>query len=140
MPFARPRSLPANKRAKGSHCSANPLFANIFAESCKIVNPKLFQLHGPSPSSPRPLLLRTAAALSPFADPLPSPPPLPPSLRSLSALCKRKYSIRTLNSITAFLINPKYPFPKEGRLPLPLPPPTSSSNELDLFRLSLFLS
>lgn len=137
MPFARPRSsLPANKRAKGSHCSANPLFANIFAESCKIVNPKLFQLHGPSPSSPRPLLLRTAAALSPFADP-PSFHP-PPSLRSLSALCKRKYSIRTLNSITAFLINPKYPFPKEGRPPLS--PPTSSSNELDLFRLSLFLS
>lgn len=33
---------------------------------------------------------------------------LSPSL--ISVLCKRKYSIRTLNSITVLLINRKYPY------------------------------
>lgn len=59
---------------------------------------------------------------------------------SLSALCKRKYSIRTLNSITAFLINPKYLLPKEGRPPFLLPRLFLPSDELDLFQLSPSLS
>ena len=153
MPFVGRVSY-LQTRTKGSHCSGNPLFLNIFAESCKIVNPKLFQLHSSSsfsaaPSNHPPLFLR-------------APPPLmllsvPPSTRSLSALCKRKYSIRMLNSITAFLINPKYPFPNERRLLSNLSLSLSlllslilslslslfsrtSSNELDLFRLSPSLS
>lgn len=102
--------------SKGSRCLANPLFENIFAESCKIVNPKLFQLHGlsyrrPSTSSRLPAC-SLARSFSLFFTLI--------SL-SLSALCKRKYSIRTLNSITAFLINPKYLLPKEGRPSFLLP-------------------
>jgi len=81
-----------------------------------------------------------------------SPSSLPrPRLRALFllALCKRKYSIRTLNSITAFLINPEYLSLKEERplvrflLPPSSPEPRSiakprflPSDEPDLFRLS----
>lgn len=101
----------------------NPLSKDKFADSCKIVNPRnssqLMFVHAYTLSLS--LILTDSATVS--SDRLSHFFPLPlsffflyfPSIRStlLSALCKRKYSIRTLNSITTFLINPKYPLPKK---------------------------
>lgn len=116
MPFVRPRSTYLQTNERKDLIAPPILFSPTFSPSPAKL---LIQSFSNYTARPRSLCVRFSfePPLSPFADPPPHPPP---SLRSLSALCKRKYSIRTLNSITAFLINPKYPFPKEGRSPPPL--------------------
>lgn len=79
------------------------LFSRTFSPSlAKLLIPSFSNYTGSFPRSPTPssLAVRTLRRAL-----------------FLLALCKRKYSIRTLNSITAFLINPKYLLPKEERAP-----------------------
>ena len=115
---SRPR-FPTCKLERKDLIASAILFSRTFSPSPAKLLIRSFSNYTARPRS----LCRSFKPSTSFPScPLPLPPVGAPlrsffHRRSLSALCKRKYSIRMLNSITAFLINPKYPFLKERRLP-----------------------